>query len=200
PYTTLFRSSDGGWSVPTATEGWHAPKRDDGGWQAPKPKPQMQGWRVPTLPQNLDVTPTESGDWHLPKPEDTILTPEDKSVVTEQPENVEEAEFILPHDAEEEVEEEVEPLPFDETPVTAVDEAGASAVDAGVDAVIPAEAETEASAEEATTGALEMLDEDDDEDTFSMSELVALASLVDNAPSVPLQPAESVAEQVSSTD
>ena len=192
--------SDGGWSVPTATEGWHAPKRDDGGWQAPKPKPQMQGWRVPTLPQNLDVTPTESGDWHLPKPEDTILTPEDKSVVTEQPENVEEAEFILPHDAEEEVEEEVEPLPFDETPVTAVDEAGTSAVDAGVDAVIPAEAETEPSPEEATTGALEMLDEDDDEDTFSMSELVALASLVDNAPSVPLQPAESVAEQASSTD
>jgi membrane peptidoglycan carboxypeptidase len=190
--------SDGGWSAPTVSDGWRTPERDeDGGWQAPKAKPPAQGWRVPTLPQNLDVLPAETGDWHLPKPEDTILTPDDKSIVTEAPADSEEAEFILPHDATETDADEI--IPFDETPITPVDDVAVSMIDAASDAGIPVEADTEPSPEEAPTNALETLDEDD-EDTFSMSELVALASLVDNAPSVPVQSASSVAEQAAPTD
>lgn len=183
--------SDSGWNVPRESEGWQTPRQaKTGEWEAPKPKPAAPGWRVPTLPQNLDVTPVETGNWHLPKSEDTIFTPEDRVVVTEPPVDGEQAE-ILPVEAEEEAVP-AEILPFDESPPPQAEEAAPADAEAAA-----VETDTEP-ADSETDAALDLLDEDD-EDTFSMSELVALASLVDNPPAA-AQPTESLAEQAAASD
>ena len=167
---------------PQPEGGWRAPEPDDnGGWAPPKPKPAVPGWRVPTLPQSLDVSPSQTGDWHLPKAEDTVFTPDDQIIVTELPPEGEQAELVEPDEADA-----AEIIPFDEhLQATPAEE---------VETSLSPEAETE------NESALATLGEDEDEDTFSMSELVALASLVDNAPSVPVQATESVAEQATATD
>lgn len=74
---------------PTTNGGWHSPEVR-GSWREvpPKDRPNI-GWRVPTLPRNLQQQPTEEGAWHLPAPEDTSFKPDDQIVILgERPEDV----------------------------------------------------------------------------------------------------------------
>lgn len=158
---------------PEFTGGWGKPKVP-GGWQQPegKEKPKEEsGWRVPTLPTTLKPEPEDEGVWHLPAPEDTIYTPEDKiEIAIPAGETPPEPEAVLQPtpSAPEDLVADSSLLPFDE---------GA--------------AETAAPVKTQPTE-----EDEDDFDTFSMSELVALASLVETAPKASITPGETISSQV----
>lgn len=186
---------------PENQSGWHTPQTP-GGWQAPAPKVEPApapgwrstsgesgtagGWRVTALPQELNVEPGDQGAWHLPKPEDTTFKPEDTLEVAETaPEAVEavaevetpaepaaEPETITAEEAEVPAETTADTfLPFD---AVGTEEAPAEP------AALPFD-EPAASTDAAQTPAL-LFDDDEEvqEDSFSMSELVALANLVED--------------------
>lgn len=196
---------------PERSSGWRS--AENGGWRTPEPeetsgeswreaeesreREQPSRWRVPTLPRDLTQEPERTGGWHLPKPDQTTYTPEDESVVAAEEEPSEalgevEADAaaavnvyeqpatsptvtdpqspILPFEGQGRQEEEPGALPFEDT-------------------LPPDEQATQ-------TDVIDYLDEDEeDEDRFSMSELIALASLVENPTvSQPVQPAEAQPE------
>lgn len=185
-----WRVSDPGRSAPGETESAVlSPSQEtrsagsDGGsqWRAPAvgqpltptpAAPQRQAWRIPTLPRELNSEPQQAGGWH--RPQRTLVTEEDESVVL--------SESAPSADAVPVEVTEGEPLPHEalqaEAPISQVE------ADAGV---LPFEEQTEAeTAGEEQTGAPEE-DEDDEEDRFSMSQLVALASLAEKAPAVAVE-------------
>jgi membrane peptidoglycan carboxypeptidase len=191
---------DGGWHAPQKSGGWRAPQavaEPDEGWRAPQ-KPTavavQEGWR--TIKTNGDgEAPTEAAE----------VLPYDESPAQEaQPE-------ISPTEA---VAETV--LPYDDEPVTLEQPQSEISLDTPAEPapaveVLPFEGEqpTEAGSDlaaqiEALDGAqdtgLDLLDEDDDEESFSMSELVALASLVDEQPRARLQPAAEAAKPADPDD
>lgn len=205
------QSNGGGWQQPTTPGAWRNPDTpaQSSGWQTATPAQQpettssRQGWRVPTLPRELDSQPTDAGGWHLPKPEDTRFSSEDVSEVTLEPEATPPAES----------------LPFE--PVAATGEPEAVADGAADPPVEEAQAAVEeaflpfdddtmgaspASFDEALEDALaaeaDTLDDEDDEDEegFSMSELVALASLADEEVSQAATPVETSDEDLAVTD
>ncbi len=149
------------------------PENTTGGWRTPKQATapeERHAWRAP----NEEATSTQSwrvptlprdldakpGGWRVPKPQDTRYSPDDESVIVPEP-PAPDAQAASP-DAETQAQ---DVLPFD----------GAKT-----------EEQTPGVPEE--SAGLEALDEEED-DSFSMSELVALASLVDSVPSVDVQPA-----------
>lgn len=151
---------------PENTGGWHAPKTP-GVWRTPEQKPEPTGWRVPALPKDIEATPRSQGEWHRPRPEDTIFTEDDEievgSTGTKTAEDVSE---LSPEDMI----------------MALIRQAGKSApaADAGED-------EDEEDIEDPVEKrALELLQ--DDEEAFSVSELVALASLVEDMGDQPLAP------------
>lgn len=162
-----------------STGGWRTPQEAEASQEAAAPG-ERYAWRAPdeepkpletwSVPMLPRDLAERQGGWHLPKPQDTRFSPEDESVITS------------------------------EVPAVVVD--AQPSTDATGD-VPPADAETKAqdvlpfedSADQ--TPMLEAADEDED-DSFSMSELVALASLVDHAPSVEVQPALSPAPSAES--
>jgi membrane peptidoglycan carboxypeptidase len=150
------------------TGSWHEPQAR-GEWHPPEqPAEPVTGWRVPTLPSNMDVVPDQKGMWHLPQPEDTVFTPDDVSEVLG-----------------------VEKKPADAIdPIDALAEAvgGMAEPEEGVTETMPQKPLTP---EDMMTKALEMGDEEDDSEAFSMSELVALASLVEETPKTEILPGAS---------
>ncbi len=149
------------------SEGWHQPDAP-GGWRAPAESAEpVTGWRVPTLPTSMDVVPDQEGDWHLPQPEDTTFTSDDVSEVIGV----------------------VERPPDAIDPIDALAEAVSGA---GQPAPAPP-ARASRSPEDLMSMALERTapEDEDDDDAFSVSELVALASLVEEQPKAAVTPAAS---------
>ncbi len=134
------------------------------------------GWRVPTLPQNMPAQPQNQGDWHLPRPEDTVfteeseteITPERKQVIESRPEDfLEGLQLSATEDS----------TPTQTTPITEPDSDktdSQSLLDLELNDLVKA------------TGADE--DDEDDADAFSMSELIALSSLVEQSPKSTIVP------------
>lgn len=159
----------------SARSGWRSPNQapatpssDRHAWRAPaEPEAETpsESWRVPTLPRDLDVKSESKGAWHLPEPGDTPYSAEHESVITP----------------------EAEAASAEATEIIAESESTAAEGDTIGENVLPFDGEE-------PSQALELIDEDEDDDSFSMSELVALASLVDNVPSVEVQPARSTSE------
>ncbi|MEZ4668910.1 MAG: biosynthetic peptidoglycan transglycosylase [Anaerolineae bacterium] len=160
--------------------GWRKPQSATAAPPSPAPiKSQTGGWRVPVLPQNVPSAPSTQGDWHLPKPEDTIFTERDETeipaerqqAIESRPEDfLENFQLTSQQPAEqEEVDTEASPQPI-EPEAEKTD--SQSLLDLELGDVIEA------------TGA----DEDDDDDTFSMSELIALSSLVEKTPKSDIVP------------
>jgi membrane peptidoglycan carboxypeptidase len=155
---------------PEFTGGWSAPKTP-GGWRQPPGQESTDagsGWRVPTLPTTLDQQPEAEGAWHLPSPEDTIFKPEDV-IDIEVPAGEAPAEPAA------------EPQPLSPAPEDLINDPSLLPFDES------AQGQTAAPAAVPTPAAD---DDDDDFDTFSMSELVALASLVQDAPKSSITPGE----------
>lgn len=162
---------------------------------------QIPTWRTARSVATADEGPRPAalkveqlGEWHLPRPEDTSLVapPDSESLTAEDllPHDDSEAavaeaeteaeelpiEPVLPHDevAPAEAETVAEVLPFDDGQSSTLDDLAALADE--IDAESVAEA-----ADEALGDSLEELEEEEP-DTYSMSELIALANLVGDAP------------------
>jgi len=178
--------SGSGWRTPQQTATPSVPSA----WRTPAPDaPQApaQTWRVPTLPRDLKSDKT--GAWHLPKAQDTKYSPADEIVITP------EAPAETPAPAA------TAPTTSEPSPAAIPPTDAAAPVTPAADTIPPA-TETDTKSQDvlpfdgaqttdlqaAAPAPLEPLEEEDD-DSFSMSELVALASLVDNVPSVEVQPA-----------
>ncbi|MBE2184815.1 MAG: penicillin-binding protein [Anaerolineae bacterium] len=165
------------------------------GWRAPEKaaKPVIiregsqprQAWKIPTLPKELEAQPHERGLWH--RPDQTLYTDADESVVLAEEAPSEEA---IPVESTEYA---LIPLEDAESAVLPIDEAVAQ-----VD-VLPFEdqaAETTDEAEEDAGEAEEDAGEEEDaEDRFSMSQLVALASLAEKAPGVEVEAGDGAEDQ-----
>ena len=155
-------------------EGWHTPKTQSA-WRSPVQSTPVAEWkRVAALPTELEETPEEAGQWHLPRPEDTMFTPEDE---------IEIAEGVAPEDVV--VEDSTSSTPDallspEDMILSLIQEEPAIAIDEDDNDEIEFELDQEELQEDTDTRLLELLDEEDDEN-FSMSELVALASLMDDA-------------------
>ncbi len=152
---TSAADQSGGWRQPSgATQGgWRVPERtpeSPAPQAAPAPEERSESsWRPAAVPRSLSATPQTAGGWH--RPPQTTLDVEAEAPVQEVP--AEDSESLIPHDEGGEAEA-VTPAPD----VLPFDEAAAEA--------------------EAAAHALDLIDEDDDE-SLSMSELFALASLAD---------------------
>lgn len=153
---------------PEVQGGWRKPAKTDSGegWQSSQAREEEEkrqeassGWRKPEMPAS--ETPKQEGAWHLPKSEETTYEAQPIEPAAE-----EEAETPVVEEpvaqTEEATEEEV--LPFDDHQASSTGD-DSDDVD-GLEAI-------------ADSVDLDTLDEDEDADTFSMSELVALAGLVE---------------------
>ncbi|MCC6801468.1 MAG: penicillin-binding protein [Anaerolineae bacterium] len=171
------------------TGGWHSPQetaeQESAAAQEAAVPGERYAWRSPeeqAQPVETWRVPTlprdlaeRQGGWHLPKSSDTLYMPEDESVITSEV-------AAAPVEGE-----------AQKTHETTENAAPTDAETVGQEA-LPFD---DTGAEEA-----EGADEDED-DNFSMSELVALASLVDHAPSVDVQlaaPTSAVAEAAPADD
>jgi membrane peptidoglycan carboxypeptidase len=174
--------SDSGWHQPRNPGGWRDPRpqpEDEGSWRAPQklsPVATQEGWRVVSATAVADAPVVESET----EAATAVISPEPNGAETEE-------EALIPHDGSEaaavgEMETPKEPaeavLPFE----------GSAAGEATLAEQISELTEQTAS-DEGAAAELERLDDDEDDDSFSMSELVALASLVDEQPRARLQPA-----------
>ncbi|MCA9903044.1 MAG: transglycosylase domain-containing protein, partial [Anaerolineae bacterium] len=199
--------------------GWHSPQ-ESGSWREARPAAEAEeehGWRAP---EKTATAAASQGGWRTVTPSETALAEpvEDGEILPHEEMEAPEAQpEISPADAlaqinqpysdaplplsqpettttdvvASESEEAVEVLPFDQQAVAESREKDDSFADQLAELAKQAEQEH----------TLELLDEDEDEDSFSMSELVALASLVDEQPRARLQPsAEEAAEPASPDD
>lgn len=182
---------------PSFSGGWRKPRSASSTQTtAPAPtSPQTGGWRVPVLPANMPATPTQQGQWHRPRPEDTIFTdqditeisPERQQVIESRPEDI-----LLTYQTESpaEVETADQVLP-DESESVEISEPAAEAQDSK--SLLELELGPQ-STEEA---------EEEDSEGFSMSELIALSSLVEKMPKtdiVPKAPATSATGQQTASE
>ncbi len=168
PQNPTGQQRPGGWRTPQQT---NAPGERHA-WRTPEDQqaqpPVAPSVSVPTLPRDLGQQSAQQGGWHLPSPTDTSYSTQDVSLIAPPAEAPAVPESATP-------------------PVPATTPAAASESETVSQPVIPFE-ETTTSSAAAPAPVLEPLEEEPD-DSFSMSELVALASLVDNVPSVEVQPA-----------
>lgn len=178
---------------PEFTGGWRAPQTP-GVWRpVPRSEKPEAVWRQPALPTDLQAAPAAEGNWHLPRPEDTVFTPED--VITVRKPSPEAAAPVI------------EERP-DELALIEAARAASGVPETGAEAAPEAEGlaepeidldlsdsqsllELEEASRELKTPADGDLDEDDD--AFSMSELVALASLVEQPPKASILPGQASA-------
>lgn len=196
---------------PQYTGGWRRPNSGATWRPTQKPAPSESGWQViRKLPSNLDSEPETTGGWHLPRPEDTTVEPEDEMRIA--PERIEAAESFRPEDMVL-----LEMETSEATAQTAPAEEPLSAAVGLVDTEEPPKPAT-ARPSESVSGTLLDFEKDepevtadsselmslegdkpatlevaeDDSTAFSMSELIALQSLVEQAPPsaiVPTAPA-----------
>ena len=168
-----------GWRIPENTGGRSQPLIQ----QPSTPPSKAADWQVPVLPRELSVEPQVRGAWHLPRPEDTTYTPEDVTLIpaddaqTEGITDQSNLNLLRLDEGGEDAGLET-PLPFDG------DDSG---VIARAAVATPLQEDTRlAAAEQARADrvaeALSLLEDDDDDgddvsNSFSMSELIALASL-----------------------
>ncbi len=204
---------------PQQTGGWHKPS---GGWQpSSAPTSVTPKQRVMALPPTLPPEPAKSGQWHLPKPENTSFTASDVIEFTprrdvpadERPEDLllalETGMVAAP--APEPVLEETAALPETpaetegvEVPLTEL-EAEPAPLESNLTALEDSQTvttEPEAEPLDSSLLALEMADsqampalDEDDEQAFSMSELIALTSLTENPPTVNVLPTTPAAKE-----
>lgn len=172
----------------TGAAAWRAPEKAGKAVIIREGSQPRQAWKIPTLPKELEAQPKAAGLWH--RPDQTLYTDADESVVLadEAPSAeaipvesteyavipVEESESVIPPMDEAAS---VEVLPFDDGPIAA--ESGTRA-----DEAAEAEDEAESAAED-----------EDAEDRFSMSQLVALASLAEKAPGVEVEAGDGAESQ-----
>ncbi|MBZ0281327.1 MAG: transglycosylase domain-containing protein [Anaerolineae bacterium] len=197
---------------PQYTGGWHAPSGNARRTPVRASQPPSQsGWKVVNkLPENLAAAPTTAGGWHLPSPNDTTVEPDEKMKLD--PERIQAAESFRPEDmlflSDTETADSVDAVRPEEALSAAI-----GLVDSEADTRIePMMADTESAnaiplpllefekAEELTSDSSDLLNlEDkesdlpavadaDDESAFSMSELIALQSLVEQAPPASVVP------------
>ena len=158
---------------------WHA-SESGSTWQpsAEAGPSQVARRTVKALPDDLQAEPSERGLWHQPAPKDTRFTAEDEITIDEQARTTDAqrpaATAVRPEDLLNEIlNTERRQRPEDQIPVQS-DDAGAPTDDTTGDGMSGLEA-------------LGALDDADDDESFSMSEWSALASLEENA-----QPSQSV--------
>jgi membrane peptidoglycan carboxypeptidase len=173
------RHLTGGWRKPQAASSTQtaAPARVSA---------QLEGWRVPTLPTNMPTSPAREGQWHRPRPEDTVFTekditeisPERQQVIQSRPEDI-----LLSYQAESPGEvdtaDQLTPTEFDGIYMP---EPEAAPLDSRSLLEIELEPQTAEEAEEDSEG-------------FSMSELIALSSLVEKMPKTDIVPKKSATGQ-----
>lgn len=179
----------GGWQTPQTPGKWRKPEN--------QPTPESGGWQpLPALPEELDQEPTSTGAWHLPNPQDTPFTPEDQLQVS-----ADAAPLPFTEDAPAEATTAAIPMPPPAQPVEASspslspeDELLSLVSNASDEATRQQQADAPIAVSTAPEDLISMLDkieDPDDFDTFSMSELVALASLVDEEPRQNITPGAS---------
>lgn len=178
------RQSDENNAESQPTGGWQTPQTP-GMWRAPE-KGETTGWQVPALPEDLDQEPDSAGNWHLPKPQDTPFTPQDTLKIPAPEDQL----FDLA------MSETSDPTPAasvtPDAPLSPEDQLLALATGNNEgNAAKPTPATPAPASPEDMLLMLDKVDTDDDFDTFSMSELMALADLVDREPGADVTPGAS---------
>jgi membrane peptidoglycan carboxypeptidase len=194
------RPKDPSDSIPTSpkfTGGWRKPS-ERGVWHPPeKPQDQVEGWRVPAMPANKTVEPESEGAWHLPRPEDTLFSADDVIEIT--PERVEVIQS-RPEDMLFELEANGQEA---ESAQAGTDEGYSSAALATDDAVSDDVGEAQTVSDDSGSllhletvqnGESDEADELDESEPFSMSELMALSSLVESRPGPDIVPTATTGE------
>ncbi len=166
-------SGGSGWQTPSS--GWRQPGAET--WQRPQSS-TVSSAEVPALPKEMEDQPNFTGGWHRPRPEDTPFSDSDQLVVTAEPE---------------------------ESTTSAATTDDATTDDATTDDATSDTPDSQQEAQAETTSApqtsqapedmmamLDAIEDENDEDLFSMSELIALASLVDEEPRTGIQPSDAV--------
>ncbi len=154
---------------------WHQPSTP-GNWRAPDVVPDEDsfGWKAAPTSRALEAELTDAGIWHTPGEESTAVqgTPAKAPAPT------------APN--------ETQPAPSTENATTSAEAAAAPELPfddvAGADSSAVSAAPVEPAAlpfDGDTTTPKLAYDEEEDSDTFSMSELMALASLVEDQPAAP---------------
>ena len=190
---------------PKQTNGWRPPADPDAWHEQATPTPvKRKRFRLPTLPANLTDTPARTGGWRLPRRTDTTARPAPSAPRPEDivPEPRPETQAAAPEDTAiyTPAEPRPEDLTFTETPPIAaeprpedltLEDTRAPRPEDDVFAAIEA-AEAAAEADEPDTAELDMDDaaladaladlDNDEDDAFGMSELLALQSLADEQP------------------
>jgi membrane peptidoglycan carboxypeptidase len=192
--STIDSSSSGesGWQTPSS--GWRQPSTQT--WRSPQSGP-AQSSEVPALPTELEAEPDQTGGWHRPKAEDTPFSDSDQLVVTEAPAD-EAPDGETPAEETPAAEAPAEPAATETpaaasastTPVAPEDQVTAAPTPAA--STTPAPTPTAPQAPEDMMAMLERLDTENDDDQFSMSELIALASLVDEEPRADVRASDAV--------
>lgn len=164
---------------PEFSGGWHSPRTKEGGWRKPEAETQEKSsgvWKVVSaLPEDMAQTPETKGGWHLPSPEDTTFSPEDKIEMSPLPSAAPLPDLISPEDMLL-ASFRQQPRP---TPTTA-----SVTIPAPEDLVVDDEIPTVA-AGSVQTG-----------EHTSITELLALASLVEEEPGVPMSDLAALADAV----
>jgi len=158
--------------------GWYTPQTTtiEPVTEAPARIQTGSGWRVPTLPQNLPTQPQNQGDWHLPRPEDTVFTEESETEITPERKQVIES---RPEDFLESLQLESASQPSTPTQAAPIAEPTTEKTDS------QSLLDLELGSLVKDTGADQ---DEEDENAFSMSELIALSSLVEKSPQSTIVP------------
>ena len=150
---------------PEFSGGWHNPTSPTV-WKEPEKEEDLPGWSIPALPEDLEEAPSDDGGWHLPKASDTTFTADDEIAMTEAGPVTDNPppSALRPEDFFKTLQ---DPEPEPEQPLRPED----------IIAQIVTPTRPTTDTDEATDDELPLIEEDDD--FFSMSELMALQSLQD---------------------
>jgi membrane peptidoglycan carboxypeptidase len=193
---------------PKYAGGWHKPAA--GVWRGtPRPTTPQGSWRVVrAFSEKLSERPANPGDWHLPAQHDTTFKPGDQIQIA--PERLQAAEEFRPEDMLLVPQSAAAPVSASPSPEELLS-AAVGLVESDTEDAAPSPPASELlsaspllefeKAEEASESSeladlerqgeaevLETEEEDDDDSAFSMSELIALSSLVEQAPPSSIKP------------
>jgi membrane peptidoglycan carboxypeptidase len=169
-------SGDGGWQAPSS--GWRQPGNQS--WRSPQSS-RAQAAEIPALPRELEDEPDQTGGWHRPKAEDTPFSDSDQLVVTAETPETSEAAPVETASAADATASQTGAAPEDQVPA----DEPAPVTPAPATSAVP-------QAPEDMMAMLERIDTENDDDQFSMSELIALASLVDEEPHAEVRQTDTV--------
>ncbi len=190
---------------------WHPPTNPNE-WRSMSTPTRRRRVRLnPTLPSDIPPSPDQTGGWHLPAIQDTTARPAPKAarpeaialgLIQDEPQTAsespppDETATAVPLRPEDFAYEEEETAPADplRPEDAALEEEGARTVP-----LRPEDAAYQTGADDDYTAALDELD-DDEEDAFTMSELLALQSLADAQTSADVQQGESLDMDVTTQD